>query len=147
MMLTRCKTSNPIDRVFDSLNYGLFPSFRGFWEGDAKLDDNEPLRLPRTNIEETKDSYVFTLEMPGLTKKDVEVSLENDTLTITGHKEEKTEREGVLRREIRSSRFERSFSLGTSVDQGQIKAKMENGVLTVTLPKRPEKVGRKVEIA
>lgn len=134
------------DSLFDSWNRGHFPAFpRSAQEFDGK--ESEALRLPRTNIEEVEGSYVFTMEMPGLAKKDVEISLENDTLTVKGERTVETEKKnGWLRREIRSSKFERSFTLGKDVDQEKIKARMEDGILNVTLPKKPEKVGRRVDV-
>jgi HSP20 family protein len=136
------------DHLFSNLDRGVFPVNGRCAAGAAT--DKATLRMPRTNIEELEKSYVFTLEMPGLSKKDVEVTLEADKLTIKGEKkEEKTEKDGddkVLRREIRSAGFERSFSLGNEVDQNDIKARMEDGVLTVTLLKKTEKVGRKVDV-
>ena len=113
------------DSLFDSWNRGLFPSFPRLDSEDA-AKSSPVLRLPRTNVEERDDSYVFTMEMPGLTKTDIEVTLENDVLTVKGeHTQEKKDSEGWLRREIRSSKFERSFSLGNDVEQEGIKAKME----------------------
>lgn len=135
------------DGLFDSWNRGFFPALSRSCGVEAT--DEAALRLPRTNIEETKDSYVFTMEMPGLAKKDVEVSLEDDTLTVRGEKVEKSEEKedkGLLRREIRSSKFERNFSLGNQVDQEDIKARMDEGILTITVPKKDEKVGRMVDV-
>jgi HSP20 family protein len=134
------------DNWFDSFNRGLFPAFPRFLQEDT-AKDTPVMRLPRTNIEEKDDTYVFVMEMPGLTKKDVEVSVENDLLTVKGGETvENKDEGGWLRREIRSSKFERSFSLGNDVDQENIKAKMEDGILTVTLPKKSDKVGRKVDV-
>ena len=143
------KYNRPID-VFDNwfgtLNRGLFPAFPRLHAEEAS-EETPVLRLPRTNIEEKDGNYSFTMEMPGLAKKDVEVAVENDTLTVKGEKTVETnDDKGMLRREIRSSKFERSFSLGHEVDQENIKAKMEEGVLTITLPKKSDKVGRKVDV-
>lgn len=136
------------DNLFDTWNRGLFPALSRAW---AVPDSDEPaLRLPRTNVDETNDRIVFTVEMPGLAKEDVEVSVENDALTIKGekaHKSDQKEGKGYLRREIRSSKFERSFALGEGVDQDNIKAKMEDGILTVTVPKKEAPVGRKVDVS
>ena len=99
-----------------------------------------------TNINETDVSYVITLEMPGVTKKNVDVSLEGDRLTITGERVEKLEDEGLLRREIREEKYSRSFVLDGKIDRDQIKAKIDNGILTITLPKKEEEVGRKISI-
>lgn len=144
------KYNRPVDffdTMFNGLNRGLFPAY--FRSCGTETDVETPaLRLPRTNIEEKDDSYVFTMEMPGLSKGDLEVSVENDTLTVKGEKTvENSEEKGMLRREIRSSKFERSFSLGKDVNQQKISAKMSDGVLAVTLPKSSDKVGRKVDIA
>jgi HSP20 family protein len=147
MKVVKChRPFEVFDSLFDSWNRGLVPAVPRVDDEDASKA-SPALRLPRTNVEEKDGSYVFTMEMPGLTKVDVDVSLENDVLTVKGERTvEKNESEGWLRREIRSSKFERSFSLGNEVDQESIKAKMENGVLTVTLPKRSDKIGRKVDV-
>jgi HSP20 family protein len=146
MKLVRFNPYNPIDRVFDNLSRECFPSLHEFLGNESRWPATNDFRLPRTNISETEDSFVFTLEMPGLTKKDVEVSLEDDTLVVKGERTEEQEDKGLVRREIRTAKYERSFSLGNAVEQDQVKAKMENGVLTLTLPKKPEKVGRKVDV-
>ena len=148
MKLVKCHPHHgPFDALFENVNRGFYPA-RSTGTAEAREDVSQ--RLPRTNIEETDSAYVLTVEMPGLSKKDVEVLLEGDTLTIKGErvadKDEKAEK-GFLRREIRSTKFERSFSLGNEVDPEDIKAKMEDGILTVTLSRKSEKVGRKVDVA
>jgi len=105
------------------------------------------IRRPLTNIHETDDAFILTVEVPGLDKNEVDVSVENDELVISGERTEKSESKGILRREIRSSKFRRSFSLGDAIDRDNIKAKMDKGVLTVTLHKAAEKVGRKVDVS
>jgi HSP20 family protein len=147
MTLIKYSPANQIDTLFDRLSRDMWPMWNRGVEREA---EGEELRLPRTNITETEKDYVFTVEMPGLSKKDVEVRIESDTLIVRGEKTEKTEKnEGKehIRREIRSTRFERSFYLGGNVDADAIKATMDDGVLTVTLSKRPEKVGRKIDIS
>jgi HSP20 family protein len=146
MTLIKYRPATQIDTLFDRMARDMWPAWGRAFEdsGDAEL------QLPRTNITETEKDYVFTLEMPGLSKKDVEVTVENDTLTVKGEKLEKketTEAKEHLRREIRSARFERSFYLGGSVDPDGIHASMENGVLTVTLSKKAEKIGRKIDVS
>ena len=140
------------DGLFEGMNRGLYPALspsRSADESQTPASQTPALRLPRTNIVERDDSFEFTMEMPGLDKKDVDVSLENDTLTVKGEKSEENEDakvKGLLRREIRSSKFERRFSLGNEVDQENIKAKMNEGVLTVILAKKSDKVGRRVDV-
>ncbi len=135
-----------VDSLFDRLNWGFPTLDRLFTESNGKEDAWSAVRLPRTNIKETDDAYVFTMEMPGLTKSDVIVNIEGDTLIVKGEKTEEREEKGVLRQEYRSARFERTFNV-TGIDREKVKAKMEDGVLAVTLPKTPEKVGKKIEIA
>ncbi len=143
--------ASSIDAVFDRLGFGL-PAIDRYL-GDVANEAARgvtPVRLPRTNIQETDSAFVFTMEMPGLSREHVEVNIEHDTLVVKGgHAEqsEPTDEKGLLRREYRVSRFERTFHVGDAVDRDQVRAKMENGILTVTLPKSPEKVGRKIDVA
>ena len=139
MFLTKYRPSRTFDSVFDD----LFPVFKG-WTREST--DGEALRLPVTNVNETDKDFLLTMEMPGVDKKDVRVEIENDQIIVTGEKTEKTETEGLLRREIRSEKFRRSFVLDSAIDRDNIKAKLENGVLKVTLPKKAESVGRKIDI-
>jgi HSP20 family protein len=139
---------SPLDAVFDRLGFGLpaIDRFLGDASGAAEEGWNA-VRLPRTNIRETDDSYIFSMELPGLNRQNVEVNIEGDTLVIKGEKSEQSEEKGLLRREYRATRFERTFTVGNAIERDHVKAKMEDGVLTVTLPKSAEKVGRKIDVA
>ena len=138
--------ASSLDAVFDRL--GL-PSVERFFGEVGEVSDGgwSAIRLPKTNIQETEEAFVFTMEMPGLSRQDVEVNLEGDTLVVKGGKSEQSETKGLLRREYRATRFERTFTVGNVVDRDRVKAKMEDGILTVSLPKTPEKVGRKIDVA
>lgn len=139
---------SPLDAVFDRLGFGLPQIDRYFGDAnDAAEEGWSAVRLPRTNIRETDDSYLFTMEMPGLSRQNVEVNIEGDTLVVKGEKTEQSEDKGLLRREYRATRFERTFTVGNAIDRDNVKAKMEDGILTVTLPKSAEKVGRKIDVA
>ncbi len=139
MFLTKYRPNRTIDSVFDD----LFPAFKGF---AGENGEREGFRLPVTNVHETEKEFLLTMEMPGVDKKDVRVEIENDQIIVTGEKTEKTETEGLLRREIRSEKFRRSFVLDSAIDRDTIKARLENGMLKVTLPKKAESVGRKIDI-
>lgn len=135
--------ASPLDAIFERLNWGL-PTLDHF-------NDNGQLstRLPRTNVQETDNAYVLELEMPGLAKSDVEVNYENDTLIIKGEKQETTESKekgGVVRREYHTARYERSFNVH-GIDRDNVSAKMDNGILYVTLPKSAERMGRKIDVS
>ena len=86
-------------------------------------------------------------ELPGVDKKNVEVSVEGKELVITAERSEKVESDGLLRREIRSEKYKRSFTMGDTIDADSIKAKLENGILKVSMSRKPESVGRKVDVS
>ncbi len=133
---------NRIRRMFDDAFFGMEPSVA------------QTIGLmPPAEIVENKNELVLTLELPGMTKKDVEVDFEDGVLTIRGEKTE-TRKEGDEERkyhlwERTYGGFTRSFTLPNTVDPTGIAAGFENGVLTVKLPKTPEAKakGRKIEIA
>lgn len=138
--------ASPIDALFERLNWGFPTLDRAF----SDFDSEAPLatRLPRTNVQETDNAYELTLEMPGLSREDVEVSYENETLIVKGEKTDKTEKKdekGTVRREYHS-RFERSFSVH-GIDAEKVSAKMENGILMISLPKSREHLGRKIDVS
>jgi len=146
MTLIKYRPLDTVDTFFDRMSRDLWPGLDRLWNGEQ---EREVTRVPRTNIVEQDDNFLVTMEMPGLSKKDVEVGIEGDVLIVKGghEQEEKSEDKGIVRREFRSARFERSFTVGKDIDPDKVKASMENGILTVTLPKRAEKVGRKIDIA
>lgn len=104
------------------------------------FDFETGVNMPSVNIIEGKEDYRIEVAAPGLDKKDFKLSLDNNVLTITSEKEEKREDENerYMRREFQYSSFKRSFSLPQSVDAGNITANHNNGVLTITIPKREE---------
>lgn len=140
MFLTKYRPHRELGSVLEN---DFFPMLRWF---DGSEEGQEAFRLPKTNINESDSAYELTMEMPGVEKKNVDVAIEKDEITITGGHTEKTESKGLLRREIRSQRFRRTFVLDGSIDREKVTAKLENGVLTVSLPKKGEAVGRKINI-
>ena len=142
MFLTKYRPGMTFGSLFDSFDRDFAPMLKSC----SNKEDGEPCRMPLTNINEADGSYVVTMEMPGVLKKDVDVSVDGDDLVVTAERSEKLESEGLLRREIREEKFRRSFSLGRSIDRESIKAKLENGVLKITLAKKAESVGRKVDV-
>ncbi|WP_287759288.1 Hsp20/alpha crystallin family protein [Acidiphilium sp.] len=108
------------------------------------------LGAPAVDIVEQEKAFVITAELPGLTEKDVEIKATDDTLAITGEKrtEQETSEADYQLCERRYGKFERRFSLPAGADASKIEARFANGVLTITLPKRPEAIRaeRKIEI-
>lgn len=105
---------------------------------------------PSVNIKENEDGFTLELATPGLNKKDLSIELNNDILTIASkQKEEKNEtKENYSLREFHHQSFERSFTLPDSVNSDGIKAKYEDGILSVFIPKKEEaKPKPKMEIA
>jgi HSP20 family protein len=94
---------------------------------------------PRVNVVETDKAFELQAELPGVKKEDVKISVENRRLTIEAEvkrNEEKKEGENLVYAERSLSKFSRSFALPKEVDDGAAQAKLENGVLTLTLPKK-----------
>ena len=109
------------------------------------------MRVPDTDVVEAENEIQVVCELPGLKRDEVELSLENNVLTISGEKhetkEERSRGETYHLSERRWGRFSRSFVLPREVDQDRINASFENGVLTVSIPKSEKARRRRIEIA
>ena len=105
--------------------------------------------IPSTDIYETKDAYVFNMELPGMSKEDLVIELNNNTLSIKGEKkEEKDIKEDSFHRIERSSgSFSRCFSIPKNVNSTKIEASMKNGILKVKIPKVEEAKTKSIAIA
>jgi len=101
---------------------------------------------PLANIFETKDGYVLEAEMPGVNKGGLELTVENNELTIVGRRSDPALAADVVYRESRDLDYRRVFDLDPSIDAGKISAKIEHGVLTLTLPKAESVKPRKIAI-
>ncbi len=103
---------------------------------------------PAVDIYEDENQLVLTAEVPGIEEKDIEIKLEDNTLSIRGERkmEKETNEENYYRIEMAYGSFYRSFSLPNYIDQDKIQAEHENGILKITMPKRPELKPRKVKI-
>jgi len=95
----------------------------------------------RTDIRETEDAYLLETEMPGVKKENIELIRENGVLTISVKAEEPEENEGYVRRERIYGEQKRSFAL-ENINEDTISAKLDNGVLFITLPKQKRDQGR-----
>lgn len=142
MTLVKYTHRRPVLSLYDDMN-SLFNQLwsRPFF-GDAVLRNTW---APAFDIRETKDQVTFEAELPGLSKKDIDVSIQDGVLTISGERNERqvTEGETVHCSELRHGKFIRSFSLPTAVDEGKVEAKYHDGILSVALtkvaPEEPEK--------
>jgi HSP20 family protein len=132
-----------IDRLFDDFG-------GGFWRSSFRLPtfDLAPLgnrdvawpTAPAVDITDADKAYEITAELPGIDEKNVEVKVANGVLTIKGEKQEEKEekKKDYYLRERNYGSFERSFQVPDGVDTDKIEANFKKGVLTVTLPKKPE---------
>jgi len=101
---------------------------------------------PQVNIAETKDGYLLEAEMPGVSKESLEVLLEGNELTIVGHRKFEVPNAELLYRESATRDFRRSFVLDPAIDTAKINARMNNGLLSLTLPKAERVKPRKVAV-
>ena len=90
---------------------------------------------PATNIVEATDAYVLEVEMPGVRKDGLDITLEDNQLTLTGRRADDVVKGEPVHRESVGCNYRRSFALDQTIDAGAISAKIDNGVLTVRLPK------------
>jgi HSP20 family protein len=103
--------------------------------------------IPTADIYETEDSLAVVLEMPGVEKKDLDVALENDVLKVDGRIDfSKYKDMEPVYTEYNVGHFARSFALSSHFDRDQISANLEDGVLTLTLPKAKHAQPRKIAI-
>ncbi len=116
-------------------------------EGRAKMMDTDTLS-PLVDIKEKDNDIVVTTDIPGVDKKDVDIDIRDNTVWISAntHKESEEEKEGYLMRERTYSRFARAFSLPSAVKEDEASAKLEDGVLTITMPKAEIEEKRRIMI-
>lgn len=103
---------------------------------------------PSVDIYEKENAIVLKAELPGIDENDIELKIEDSTLTLKGDRkfEKETKEENYQRIERSYGSFYRSFTLPRNIDQDKIKAESENGILKVTLPKKAELKPKKVKI-
>lgn len=101
---------------------------------------------PLANILETSEGYVLEAEMPGVTKEGLEVTVENGELTILGRRQSEQNHGRELYRESRALDYRRTFELDPSIDASKVTAKIEQGVLTLHLPKAESVKPRRIVV-
>lgn len=140
-MLARQRMIDPLE----SLSRDFDRMFRSYY-GDSEVPS--VLAPYAVDVREDDDHYYVDAELPGFNKDQVDITLENGVLTIHAERQEDTQNKKgePLHTERRWTRFERSFTLPTAVNENAVRAELCNGVLTVTLDKREEVKPRKIQI-
>ncbi len=141
-----------IDRLFDDFGFG------SRWPFGRSLLAAEPLfrrqlkwaTTPAVDVIESEKAYEISAELPGMDEKNIEVKVADGRLTIKGEKEEEKEekKKDYYLHERHFGSFQRSFEVPDTVDPDKIEASFKKGVLTITLPKKPEaqKPAKKIEV-
>jgi len=127
-----------IDRLFES-------PLSELTRGSQLLRD----RTPALDVFEDKDNFVVKAELPGMKKEDIEVSLEDGSLLISGERKSETKHEDaeVYRSERFFGRFQRTVTLPTAVAADKVNAAYKDGVLTITLPKTEEAKPKQINVS
>ena len=122
--------------LFDDLDRDFF---RGFGRPERMLYGKNAPRMMKTDVKETDEGYELAVDLPGMKKEEIHLDLQNGYLTISTQKslENKEEKQGrLLRQERYSGTMQRTFYVGENLTEEDVKAKYEDGVLTVALPKK-----------
>lgn len=132
----------------------MYGKITQLFEEDLMGEEKEPpvpphCWIPAADIYETKDEYVFKLELPGITKDDVKVELNGDNLNIKGERKEEQEvkREEYHRMERVCGSFSRTFRLPKNADGQKMTAAMKDGILELRIPKQEEAKAKAIPIS
>ncbi len=140
MYLVKRNYSAPtVDHYFDSIFDNFFASTGSYASGDWS---------PRMEVEESENDFRLYVEAPGMKKKDIEISVKDNVITLSGEKKERVRKKeaSYYLNEISYGKFSRSFKLPSNVDVEAIKGHWDEGVLTVEIPKTELAKPRKIEI-
>ena len=131
----------PFDKMFDSLVETQFPDM----VKSVGVKPYQGSAYPKVNVYEYDDRVGIIAEIPGFDKNQLDVSVEDGVLTISGDKHSAFEDDGanVIRRELKQSSFKRSFELGELLDGDDISAKFKDGILSVSIPKIEPEIPKK----
>jgi HSP20 family protein len=129
---------------FDNLFANLFPTV------GTEMDTEEPVSWhPRVDVVETTEAYELAVDVPGVNKEDIQINFHEGVLSISGERASRKliDTDNVVRLERQVGRFYRSFSLPNKINSKKIDARIDNGVLVVTVPKLEESKPQKIKIS
>lgn len=144
--ITRYRPTRPVRSLREEVNR-LFGDFL-----PATWDEEETFTAvwtPRMDLSETDAGYLVKMDLPGLSKEDITINVENRQLSVSGERKEekKEEKENFLHMERSYGRFYRAMPLPKSVKEEDVKAEFNDGVLRIHIPKSEESKPRKIEIS
>ncbi|WP_294490286.1 Hsp20/alpha crystallin family protein [uncultured Ruminococcus sp.] len=120
-----------------------FPTFEDFGDVDRKLYGRHADRVMKTDVTEHDDRYEIDIDLPGFKKDELQLSLQNGYLIVTASKgldkDEKSAEGKLIRQERYAGAMQRSYFVGKELTEEEIKAKFENGVLNLCIPKKEPK--------
>ncbi len=119
---------------------------KGFWNSEDSYLTNFN---PSVDIEENDDQFIFHAELPGIDKKNVNISIKDNILTLSGEKQQKNEKKKLNFHRIESSygKFQRCFKLPENIKQDDVTADFKDGILNITVPKTEKAKPREIKIA
>jgi len=135
------RTLRNLQREVDSL-------FDRFFDRTGSEESRSAVWAPQTDLVETDEDFQLRLDVPGMSTEDIDINLQNGTLTVSGERtsERTDEGEDYVRVERAFGTFHRTFTLPDTVDQANIEATYEDGVLRINVPKTEESTRRQIEI-
>ena len=142
------------ESIFDDLMDFDFPVFKGFGDVDRKLYGKHAAQMMKTDVHEHDDKYEVDIDLPGFKKDEITLNLEKGYLTVSAakglDKDEKDKKGKLIRQERYAGSMQRSFFVGENLTEEDIKAKFEDGVLKLGIPKKeapkvPEKKSIMIE--
>jgi len=140
--------TNLIVRQNNTGNRMLDPMFEDFFSVPSIFDRRNDTFIPKANIIESEDKLMFSFEVPGMKKDDIQVSITDKLLSVKGCREERmaNEKEHLVRQEMLTGKFERQFTLPEVVRTDDIQAEYSNGILTIELQKKDEVKPRQIDV-
>lgn len=141
--------------AFTNLEHKIENMFKNLWHKPLHHEEESEFSFPTTfnympkmDIIDRDKEIVIKAELPGIDKKDIDVSISNNRLVIKAktHHEEKEEKGDYLKQEIRTSEFYRSVYLPGEVDDDKVKTSFKNGVLELTIPKHESSHRRRIKV-
>ncbi len=137
MLLPRIFGESLFDDFDELMN---FPRTRSFEDIDKKIYGKNAARVMKTDVHEHDTAYELDIDLPGFNKDEINLSLENGYLIVGAakslDKDEKNDEGKLIRQERYSGSMQRSFYVGSDITEEDVKAKFENGVLKLTVPKK-----------